>query len=508
MKARALVPAIVALALAAAGGASLLRAGWSGRDTFPHAQHARLFPLCTGCHAGATGGSEATLFPAKETCASCHDGKDLATVDWTAPRPRASNVRFSHADHASTLADVGESADCARCHTAAGATTVRATMKTVAGPQPQACIGCHAHQAPTHLAEGARCRTCHMPLAKAGKLDTTRIAALPKPAGHDSAGFVLAHGHGVDAKVAQGRCSICHTRESCERCHLNGSTVSAIAALDADARVALLASRKASAYPLPDDHRKDWAARHGETARTDARSCGNCHAQPGCRSCHVGEGAQQRIAQLPMPLPGRLGALPVGPEKGSVLAKSAPDGAGVKTLAFAPPRKTRAHPAGFADSHGPAAASGANSCTSCHAQSFCSSCHSGSSKPVFHPANFMLRHGGDAYGGSKNCGSCHNTESFCKSCHQGAGLTSKGRADVGFHNGQPMWLLQHGEAARKGLEGCTSCHKQQDCTRCHSASGGWGVNPHGSSFDASRMGDRNELVCARCHAATPGRNPQ
>jgi hypothetical protein len=124
---------------------------------------------------------------------------------------------------------------------------------------------------------------------------------------------------------------------------------------------------------------------------------------------------------------------------------------------------------------------------------------------VFHPANYIVRHGADAYGGTRDCGSCHNTESFCKSCHQGSGLAARGRIDVAFHDGQPLWLLQHGEAARKGLEGCVSCHRQQDCTRCHSAAGGWGVNPHGAGFDAGRMSDRNQLVCGRCHVTIPGR---
>ena len=188
--------------------------------------------------------------------------------------------------------------------------------------------------------------------------------------------------------------------------------------------------------------------------------------------------------------------------------KASPAGkVALKPLAFRPPTKVRAHPPGFAEHHGAAAASGSVECSACHEKTFCSSCHAGSSKPVFHPANFLTRHGVDAYGGARDCSSCHNTQTFCRSCHQGLGVASRGRVDVAFHTGQPMWLLQHGEAARKGLEGCTSCHRQQDCTRCHSATGGWGVNPHGSGFDASRVSARNQLTCARCHATIPGRTP-
>ncbi len=511
MRTRASLLGLLALAAIVATG---LRAGDPGRDRFPHAQHAGLFPSCTGCHAGTAAGSKADLFPTKETCAGCHDGKDLGTVDWSAPHTRGTNVRFSHADHAAGLAAAGASADCARCHTVAGAqgaapTSTRATMKVVAGPQPDACIGCHTHEAPTHLARTAECRTCHVTLVKATRLDSARIAALPKPAEHQAPDFVLAHGAGLKPATVKGQCAICHARESCERCHINGAAVPAIAALEPDARVALLVAGRAGSYPRPASHASGWDVDHGRAARSSIQSCANCHAQAGCRSCHIGEGAQRQIAQLPTPRPGgRAGALPGGSSRPTVEVKSAPGGKNaLESLAFRPPSRTRVHGAGFAETHGAAASSGSMSCDACHAKAFCSSCHAGSAKPGFHPVNFLTRHGADAYGGAKDCGSCHNTQSFCKTCHQGSGVASKGRMDVAFHNGQPMWLLQHGEAARKGLEGCTSCHRQQDCARCHSATGGWGVNPHGSGFDASRMSDRNQLTCARCHATTPGRTP-
>lgn len=490
--------------VAAIAGASVLRAGWTSGGAFPHAVHAGLFPVCTGCHAGAApGAKDAALYPGKEVCASCHDGKRQDPVDWTAPRAHGSNLRFSHSDHAAGLVDAGLTADCARCHTPSGATTTKAAMIALTGAKPEVCLGCHEHQAPAHLAESARCRTCHVSLARATKLDSARLAALPMPPGHDAADFVLRHG--PTEGVAKARCAICHTQESCTRCHMNAATVPPIAALESNARMVLAARGKPAKYPLPANHDASWDASHGATARSAIQSCANCHAQQGCRGCHIGEGAQQQIARLPVATPGGpQGALAVASTKPAVSAKATPAGPSApRALAFTAPTRNRAHPTGFAEAHGTAAASGSSTCTGCHARSFCSGCHAGSSKPVFHPANFMLRHAADAYGGSKNCGSCHNTESFCKSCHRGAGLTARGRIDVAFHTGQPLWLLQHGEAARKGLEGCTSCHRQQDCTRCHSASGGWGVNPHGPGFDAARASDRNQLVCARCHVSTP-----
>ena len=508
MRTRFLFLAVAALGVAAVSG---LRAGDPGHDRFPHATHSRLFPTCTGCHAGAAGDGKAELFPSKEACASCHDGGELRKVDWSAPHTRPTNLRFSHADHAENLVGTGKSADCATCHTADGGTAaaaggVRAMMRGVKGPQPQACLACH--KAPTHLAESARCRTCHVTLAKATALDTGRIAALPKPDDHQAADFGTRHGAGLQAATAQGRCAMCHARESCERCHMNGASIPAIAALQPDSRVAMLTVGRTGSYPLPRSHGSGWDVSHAGAARTSAASCGNCHAQAGCKSCHIGDGARAQIGQLPTPEVGEAqGVLVPGPTEPAVLAKSAPGGTTGKKLVFSPPRKISAHAPGFADAHGAAAASGSVSCSACHEKSYCSTCHAGSSKPVFHPANFMTRHGSDAYSGAKDCGSCHNTQSFCKSCHQGLGYASQGRVDVAFHTGQPMWLLQHGEAARKGLEGCTSCHRQQDCTRCHSATGGWGVNPHGSGFNVTSMSERNQLMCARCHITTPGKTP-
>ncbi len=511
MRTRATLLGLLVLAAAVASG---LRAGDPGRDRFPHAEHARLFPSCTGCHAGAAPGSKAELFPTKETCAACHDGQDLRTVDWTAPHTRGTNLQFSHAEHASGLAQAGESADCARCHTAGGAKggtdgSMRFVMRAVTGPQPEACLGCHTHEAPSHLARSADCRMCHVPLARATTLDSAQIAALPKPAEHQASDFTLTHGAGLKPATAKGQCAICHARESCERCHINSGSVPAIAALDRDARVAVLVAGRAGSYPRPASHRPGWETGHAQAARAGIQSCANCHAQAGCRNCHIGEGGQKEIAQLPAPRPGAPeGALPGGPARPTVEVKAAPGGKNaLRPLAFRPPRTTRVHEPGFAENHGAAAGAGSMSCDACHEKAFCSSCHAGPAKPGFHPANFLTRHGADAYGGAKDCGSCHNTQSFCKTCHQGAGVASTGRVDVAFHTGQPMWLLQHGEAARKGLEGCTSCHRQQDCARCHSAEGGWGVNPHGSNFDASRMSDRNQLMCARCHVTTPGRTP-
>ena len=68
-----------------------------------------------------------------------------------------------------------------------------------------------------------------------------------------------------------------------------------------------------------------------------------------------------------------------------------------------------------------------------------------------------------------------------------------------FHDSQALWILSHPQAARQDLESCVTCHQQNDCLRCHSATSGLRVNPHGPDFDASSMGSRNQAMCALCH---------
>ncbi|MDE3052397.1 MAG: hypothetical protein KGJ70_00820, partial [Gemmatimonadota bacterium] len=66
-----------------------------------------------------------------------------------------------------------------------------------------------------------------------------------------------------------------------------------------------------------------------------------------------------------------------------------------------------------------------------------------------------------------------------------------------------LWLLNHGQAARQNLEACAACHTQASCAQCHSATGGWGVNPHPPSFDAKRAARNNPQSCLACHAKVP-----
>jgi len=71
-----------------------------------------------------------------------------------------------------------------------------------------------------------------------------------------------------------------------------------------------------------------------------------------------------------------------------------------------------------------------------------------------------------------------------------------------FHNAQPLWLLQHGRAARQDLNACATCHQQTYCMQCHSDLGAR-INPHGPGFDAARMASKNPRLCLMCHFINP-----
>ncbi|HLA89241.1 MAG TPA: hypothetical protein VJL28_02275 [Gemmatimonadaceae bacterium] len=166
--------------------------------------------------------------------------------------------------------------------------------------------------------------------------------------------------------------------------------------------------------------------------------------------------------------------------------------------------RVRVHQAGFARSHGAAAATEALTCAGCHARRFCADCHAGERNARrYHPANFASRHAPEAYSRDVACSGCHSTEAFCRDCHRQTGLAAKtGSRSTRYHNAQPRWLLQHGRAARQELSTCASCHQQSYCMACHSDAG-WRVSPHGPTFDAARMHRRNPTLCVRCHLKDP-----
>lgn len=458
-------------ALAAAVLAGVAVVAPAQRSGFPHSRHEKLFLTCAGCHAGIQTSSASKAFPAPSTCAACHDGKTLDAVVWSAPARRPTNLVFSHADHLVKSSEAGTPADCVSCHAASSDTA----WMHVRGATAAGCVTCHTNATSEHLAVSANCRTCHRTLAESRELTPAMIDAFPKPPSHRVAGFASNHAPTSDASLAQ--CATCHAQQSCVRCHANAASVPAIARLRPDARVAELMRGRAALYPTPASHDKaDWAGSHAKAATRSIASCANCHTQPSCRTCHVGDRAPKVIAELPEPVPG-----------------------GAPGVALT---QVTMHEANFLDHHKSGAASGRFNCTSCHEQRECTSCHEGASSRRYHPNDFVYRHPSEAFSQEQTCASCHRTETFCRNCHQQSGFATSGAKTGAVHTGQPVWLLQHGEAARRGLTECTTCHQQRDCLRCHSSQG-LKVNPHGPDFDAKAMSARAKQMCATCHVKDP-----
>jgi hypothetical protein len=286
---------------------------------------------------------------------------------------------------------------------------------------------------------------------------------------------------------------------------LNVSTQPIIAALAPDERVAAIVAGKEAVYPTPADHGSDdfdWG--HGGLARQTIARCATCHARTSCTACHTGPGASEVIRQVPN---AERGGAP-GVRLEHRRARD-PRGEALTQVADTLPRRgaqhqVRVHEPDFMISHRSQVGAAALSCAGCHAQRFCSDCHTGEAASMrrFHSANFIVSHASPAYARDTECAACHNAEAFCRSCHMQSGLASQGRLDVAYHTAQPQWLLQHGRAARQGLQNCTSCHVQRDCLTCHSTIG-WGINPHGRGFDAERQAKRAPVMCLACHVEVP-----
>jgi hypothetical protein len=436
-------------------------------DTFPHARHGKLFTTCDACHAGIASGDTATMMPPPELCAGCHNGDMVRRVDWQPPPRRATNLALDHVPHVAMFVGMegGAETACQRCHARADSLP----FMDVGRADPERCIGCHGQGAPSHLAQ-AQCEPCHVSLHEATGLAAATIAGFPKPPSHDST-WVLHH----QEAATGGTCKVCHAQNFCASCHVNAASVPAIDSLAADERVASLVAGMRRTYPRPPSHLAgNWDQRHGAAARLGVAECANCHTQESCYGCH-------RLAERVAP----VSALPRRAAAGAYGV----DLAGLRPADHLPDQLLR---------HRVTAAGGDATCNRCHTQSYCASCHDAAKAPGFHGANFVQRHGQQAFASEAECASCHNTQVFCRDCHRTVGRADT-HAPVGkFHDRQPGWLFGHGGIARRSIEACASCHAQNFCVTCHSATTGWGINPHGSRFSPG-VSSKNKAMCLICH---------
>jgi len=175
------------------------------------------------------------------------------------------------------------------------------------------------------------------------------------------------------------------------------------------------------------------------------------------------------------------------------------------------------HQGDFLRRHPNVARSSQQTCATCHDQNFCLDCHAKTAMvPVetklvdrpdrrfIHREDFLGRHFIDQRADPTSCARCHST-SFCSDCHQHERI-SAGSSSLNPH--PPGWGLPgsgafHGDAARRNIQNCASCHDQGDasnCVSCHKV-GGIGGNPHPSGF-LSRYNlsqAQSDGRCVACH---------
>ncbi len=306
------------------------------------------------------------------------------------------------------------------------------------------------------------CDTCHSGIASAGDLDKS---FLPR-----EATCLECHAE----KKEGGECGFCHT----------------------DAKDPGTYAPRALASRMPHDE-------HVQDAKIACAKCHTTLSEPGapahtpadhptCLSCHE---HQQAYAQ---------GSCETCHEN-------------LNRFAVAPVAAFN-HGGNFMRTHGAQALTSAETCGKCHDQTSCAECHARTvatkievrfpedvTSNFIHRGDYVTRHMFDARADSPTCARCHGT-SFCDSCHTLQNLTPVAMNPRTPH--PPGWSFPgaadfHGDAARRDIASCASCHDQgaaSVCVSCHDV-GGIGGNPHPASWLARH--DAKEIagngMCLACH---------
>jgi hypothetical protein len=316
-----------------------------------------------------------------------------------------------------------------------------------------------------HSEQGVDCQDCH-----AAVLD-------PKETGR--------------AIPAEAQCADCHDveeQESCATCHRNPDTASA-------------------AKTAQDSHLLFSHVTHTETHGVE---CNDCHKgaahwpdfylkkqQPlghaDCVSCHKPDLDSGRCGKCHQRL----------------------------DLYAAKPENMYSHGDGFFSRHGFEAQGAEDICAQCHDQYFCTDCHDKTmtvrpsvrypervDRTLIHRGDWIGRHNLEARLGDTGCMKCHG-ESFCSACHERIGIGPapiEGVAKTSPHGDSSTWVNSrgadgHGQAARRRIQECASCHDQgpsSNCVRCHTSGR---INPHPPGWDPPVNRDRraSNKMCSICH---------
>jgi hypothetical protein len=344
-----------------------------------------------------------------------------------------------------------------------------------------------------------------------------RLPLVFSHARHLARGTACAACHAAAASSRSAVDDLLPTEAACRTCHpidrsqpelvVAGSPPAACRACHAGyAAGAPVARVYTTPPPLKFDHTAHRAspceACHGDLRTVDLATRQHLPTMASCLRCHS-EGAEPRHC-ADCHLSARGGLLETRFEHGTLVPVH--DGLG------------DAHGPDFKRRHNQEARQNGATCNACHDQSECVACHQGVVKPLdFHPGNYLLTHAVEAKRGKPDCSACHRAQSFCIGCHEREGIGSRG--DTEYASGDPgrafhppgwatagVGLNRHAIEARRNIASCASCHREDDCLRCHSAQpGSMRASPHSPGWRGSarcKALDRgNRRMCLRCHIA-------
>lgn len=174
------------------------------------------------------------------------------------------------------------------------------------------------------------------------------------------------------------------------------------------------------------------------------------------------------------------------------------------------------HEGNWVKEHGKLAKGSAESCATCHEQTYCGECHATATRPVraeilfpekvevdfIHRADFVSRHKVEVQADPASCRKCHGSN-FCDSCHKEQGLSPRSLSPRDPH---PVgWRTRgsgafHGDAARSNIVSCAGCHDQgagSVCVVCHRVGSTLtNINIHPPGF---KQTDKTKPMCRACH---------
>jgi hypothetical protein len=245
-------------------------------------------------------------------------------------------------------------------------------------------------------------------------------------------------------------------------------------------------------------HKQTCESCHGDLRRVELATTKQLPTMGSCLSCHASDQRQCTTCHL-----GKIGGL---------VETQFPHG----TLVPERSGLGDEHGPGFTRDHKQQARRLDATCNACHDKSECVACHQGVVKPTdFHDANYLLVHATEAKRGRPDCSACHRAQTFCTGCHERSGLGMRGRTEFSRFDPQRQfhpsgWASEaiganlHAAVARRNVSACASCHRDDDCIRCHSAEpSALKISPHPPGWRGStrcEMLDRgNRRMCLRCH---------